>query len=105
MTTTGRDLLAAHAAFMASGFASATVVIGSVRTRGLLDDEETLATDDSGYGVRVRRRVLTVATEELADLPARDSTLTVDGVSYTVRSAERRGDGRHTEIEVVATNG
>lgn len=105
MTITGADLLAAHAAAMTQGFGSSVVVIGSVRTRGLLDDEEMLATDDSGYGVRVRRRVLTIATAALPDLPARDATLTVDGTSYTVRSAERRGDGRHTEIEVVPTNG
>lgn len=105
MTITGDSLLAAHAAALTSGFGSSVVVIGARRMRGLLDDGESSEVDASGYQVMVRRRVLTVATAALGTMPANDSTLTIDGTSYTVRNVERRGDGRHTEIEVVPTNG
>jgi len=101
MTITGEALLDRHAKALTQGFGSSAVVIGSTRTRGLLSDEELYGVDEGGNPVRLRQRRLTLWTGAVDTLPARDSTLTIDGTTYTVRNVERRDDARTVEIEVV----
>ena len=84
---------------MRDGLGSSVVVAGGTTTRGLLDSEETITTDAQGI-VNQMSRVLYCRTTDFATLPARDSTITIDGTAYKVRSALVQGDGKHLKIEV-----
>jgi len=86
MTLTGEAMIEAHLLYMCTGFASSEVVIGTVTTRGILKDDESLGTDASGDIVRHRTRLLILPRAPLASIPARDSSLTIDGVTHKVRS-------------------
>lgn len=99
MTLRGSDLMQAHLRAMLDGFASSEVKVGGQTTRGLFDDEEDLTDSPEGL-VRNRRRVLTLQVSSLSDAPTRDSTITVDGTAYTVRSVELQGDGLHWRVVV-----
>jgi hypothetical protein len=86
MSLTGSDILEAHLLMMCTGFLSSEVVVDGVTMRGLLKDDETLGQDASGDIIRNRTRVLILPVASLTSIPTRDSSLTVDGVSYKVRS-------------------
>lgn len=101
MAATGETVIQRHARLLTQGFGSKPVVIGATRTRGLLDDAESYGADEGGTPVRLRQRVLTVAASALDTIPARDSTLTIDGTTYTVRNAERLDDAELVRLEVV----
>lgn len=105
MTIQGRDRIEASLAYITGAFGSSEVVIGSATLRGLLADQETYGTDASGDFITNRTRVLTVARGALpgpGTLPAHDSTLTVDGITYRVRRALVSADGREVAITVAA---
>jgi hypothetical protein len=63
------------------------VVLGGVRTTGILSRREVLETDGAGGQVQVTRRVLRIVTGALPGLTV-DAELTVDGVGYQVRYPE-----------------
>jgi hypothetical protein len=102
MTITGNDLLERHLSTMLAGFASSSVVIAGATIRGLLDDQEEIRNDPSGDLTRVRVRVLTLRASDVATIPARDSSLVIDGTTYTVRSVLREADGKILRLEVTA---
>lgn len=99
MTLRGAALLDAHLAGMMAGFASSEVVVEGQTVRGLLDDEETLTESAEGI-VRTRQRVLWLRVASLAEAPARDATVRIDGTTYRIRSVEVQGDGLHWRILV-----
>lgn len=73
----------------------ATVVIGSVNAYGALDKEDKLVIKDSARGEIVA--TVPSVTVQASAFPAAslevDQALTVDGVSYTIRTHESTSDG------------
>lgn len=84
----------------ASGSTTENVVIGSLSTYGVKDEEDGEQPDDEGRPVLVRVTTITIPTADAGGL-AQDGTITHDGVSYTVRDWERIEDGALTRVIVV----
>lgn len=92
------DLAAAY-----SGPGSVVVRYGAVTADGFLDDQEGWEPDANGMMVPVRRRTLRVVAADFTTTPTRDSSITVDGTAYQVRSAFPSGDGKELTIVLVTT--
>ena len=100
MTITGDALFEAHLRMALEGPGSSSVVVGGRKLRGFFDDGEVDEPDASGMLVKVRRRVLSVATARLGAAPENDTPITIDGTTYQVRDVSRVQDGKVTEIRV-----
>ena len=78
---------------------------GSKCTKGLLDEEEEVETDESGGQVLVIRTVLEVNTGEfsrggkLFGLTV-GGTITADGTSYTIHDKRLKDDGAFTVLVI-----
>lgn len=81
------------------------VVWGGVTLDATFDKEERLVPDGSGSLMPRLTTLLRVATADLPPAAAREDSLTIDAVSYRVRSVEPVGDGRVTEVLVALPNG
>lgn len=84
-------------ALYADTFLTVPVVFGAQATRGFLDWQDAPQTDASGEIVLVSQRTLTLRVGSLTGL-ANDSTLVVDGTSYTVHDLRRINDGRELQV-------
>lgn len=93
--------VASDMASITTGFNAKPVVFGAESTRGRLHEKDVVVTDDFGGQVLKRVTVLHVAVARLASAVLGD-TLTVDGVTYTVRDNRRIAGGSIREL-VLAT--
>jgi len=82
------------------------VTYGSKRTKGHLDEEEEIESDDGGGNVLVMRTVLKdIKTSEfsrggkLYGLTV-NGTITADGTSYTVHDKRLQSDGAFTTLVI-----
>jgi len=78
--------------FDPSGFAVPVEAGQPEPVYGLLDTRDVVETDAGGYGVTVRRTVLTVPADAIG-APAIDALIAVDGRPYRVRAVDRLEDG------------
>lgn len=77
---------------------SVPVVIGVTTTRGIVGYHDLEVLDeDGGAAVIGRQRAVTLLTSECTPLTP-GSSLTVDGVSYTVREKLAQQDGQSTLV-------
>lgn len=76
------------------------VVYGAVTVRGHFRRDTSGTDDGMGGAVLSEDRSVLVRTGALGTV-TRNSTITVDGVSYTVRDSLRDGDGTLTRIMLV----
>jgi hypothetical protein len=69
-----------------------TLVVGSASVRCPLDDRQEMVDDGAGGGIKASEKAVLVAVGSIAT-PAREATVTYDGVTYTVRDTMRQENG------------
>jgi hypothetical protein len=84
---------------MADPFLTVAISIGSSSTRGLFDQLDELAPNETGGQAQVRSNVVTIKKGSLAGI-AIDVAITVDGTSYKVREQALSDDGLLQHIKV-----
>lgn len=78
---------------------------GSKLTKGIMDEEERVESDETGAGVVVIVTTLLVPTSEFTAKGALygvtvNSSLEIDGTDYTVHDKHLQGDGLFTQLMV-----
>lgn len=77
------------------------VVIGGVTTRGYLDEGEVLEDNGQGVMVKIAETALGLPTAIAATLTF-NQQITADGRQWLVREPRRLGDGKITQVLLVA---
>lgn len=98
MPSTGADYLASKV--MAANVLTVPVVYGAFSARGHFRQDTDPVEDGMGGQTLSENRSVLVRTNALGTI-TRGSSITVDGLSYTVRDSFREGDGTLTRVLLV----